>query len=77
MEFVDNLVFELEAWVGLTKGIHGNIQKENMQAQGLMDNQINNLKLTNEKLSTLVLTLDMIVFELEKSNEIKGGKDEL
>jgi len=38
MEFVDNLVFELEAWVGLTKGIHGNIQKENMQAQGLMDN---------------------------------------
>jgi len=42
-----------------------------------MDNKINHLKLENEKLSTLVLALDTAISELEKSNEIKGGRDEL
>jgi hypothetical protein len=38
MEFVNNLIFELEAQKGLAKGVHDNVQKENMWAQGLMDN---------------------------------------
>jgi hypothetical protein len=77
VEFANNLVFELEFQEGLARGVHDNVQKANMQAQGLMDNWINNLKLTNEKLGTLVLTLDTIVLELEKLDETKGGRDGL
>jgi hypothetical protein len=33
--------------------------------------------LENEKLGTLVLALDTTISKLEKSNEIKGGRDEL
>jgi hypothetical protein len=39
--------------------------------------QINNLKLANEKFSILVLALDTTVLELEKLDEIEGGRDEL
>jgi hypothetical protein len=35
------------------------------------------LKLANEKFSTLVLALNTTISKLEKSNEIKGGRDEL
>jgi hypothetical protein len=35
------------------------------------------LKLTNEKLNTLVLTLDTTILELEKLDKTKGGRDEL
>jgi hypothetical protein len=48
-----------------------------MQAQALLDNWINNLKLTNEKLGTLVLTLDTSVLELEKLDETEGGREKL
>jgi hypothetical protein len=77
LEFVNNLVFELEVQGGLAKGVHDYVQKTNMQTQGLMDDRINNLKLANKKLSTLVLALDTTVLELEKLNETKCGKDEL
>jgi hypothetical protein len=50
LEFVNNLVFELEVQGGLTKGVHDDVQKINMRAQGLMDDQINNLKLAHKKL---------------------------
>jgi hypothetical protein len=43
VEFANNLVFELEVQEGLTRGVHDNVQKANMQAQGLMDDWINNL----------------------------------
>jgi soluble cytochrome b562 len=42
-----------------------------------MDNQINNLKLANKKLNTLVTALDTIVLDLEKLDKTKGGSDEL
>ncbi len=42
-----------------------------------MDDRINNLKLVNKKLNTLVLALNTIVLELEKLNETKCGRDEL
>jgi len=77
LEFVNNLVFELEVQGGLAKGVHDDVQKTNMWAQGLMDDRINNLKLVNKKLSTLVLALNTIVLELEKLNETKCGRDEL
>jgi hypothetical protein len=77
VEFANNLVFKLEVQEGLARGGHDNVQKANMQAQDLMDDWINNLKLTNEKLGTLVLTLDTTVLELEKLDEIEGGRDEL
>jgi len=48
-----------------------------MLAQDLMDDQINNLKLVNKKLNTLVLALDTTVLELEKLNKTKCGRDEL
>jgi hypothetical protein len=77
VEFANNLVFEFKVQEGLARGVHDNVQKINMQAQGLMDDWINNLKLTNEKLGTLVLTLDTMVVELEKLDETQGGRDEL
>jgi hypothetical protein len=48
-----------------------------MRAQGLMDDWINNLKLANEKFSTLLLLLHTTVLELEKLDETEGGRDEL
>jgi hypothetical protein len=42
LEFVKNLVFELEVQGGLAKGVHDDVQKTNMWAQGLMDDRINN-----------------------------------
>jgi hypothetical protein len=62
---------------GLAKDVHDDVQRENMWAQGLMDDWINNLKLVIEKLSTLVLALDTIVSKLDKQDETKGGKKEL
>jgi hypothetical protein len=32
------LVFELKVQEGLARGVHDNVQRANMQAQGLMDN---------------------------------------
>jgi hypothetical protein len=43
-----------------------------MWAQGLLDDWINNLKLANDKLGTLVLVLDTSILELEKLNKTKG-----
>jgi hypothetical protein len=77
LEFANNLVFELEVQEGLARGVHDDVQKANMRAQGLMDDWINNLKLTNENLGILVLTLDTTVLELEKLDETEGGRDEL
>jgi hypothetical protein len=48
-----------------------------MQAQGIMDDQINNLKLANEKFSILILALDTTILELEELDETEGGRDEL
>jgi len=48
-----------------------------MQAQGLMDNKINNVKLANKKFGILVLALDTTILELEKLDETEGGRDEL
>jgi hypothetical protein len=48
-----------------------------MQAQGIMDDHINNLKLANEKFGTLILALDTTVLELEELDETEGGRDEL
>jgi hypothetical protein len=66
MEFEDSLVSELETQEGLARDVHDNVQKVNIQAQGLMDDQINNLKLANKKLDSLVVALDTIILELEK-----------
>lgn len=77
MEFEDSLVSELETQEGLARDVHDNVQKVNIQAQGLMDDQINNLKLANKKLDSLVVLLDTIILELEKLDQTKGGNDEL
>jgi hypothetical protein len=77
MDFVNSLVLDLEAQKGLARNVHDDVQRENMWAQGLMDDWINNLKLVIEKLGTLVLALDTIVSKLDKQDKTKGGRKEL
>ncbi len=66
MDFVDNLVLDLQVRKGLARDVHDDVQRANMWAQGLMDDRINNLKLARKRLGTLVLALDTIVSKLDK-----------
>ncbi len=77
MDFVDNLVLDLEVQKGLARDVHDDVQRANMWAQGLMDDRINNLKLATKRLGTLVLALATIVSKLDKQDETKCGKEEL
>jgi hypothetical protein len=74
---VDNLVFELEVQEGLAKGVHDDVQKANMRAQGLMDERINFHEADKRKSSTFWFWHWTTILELEKLDETKGGRDEL